>query len=330
MPEQREPRADPKAVEPTDSWPAGSWRFDSPRPCHALRPSSLPATSATYPARSGIVGLLCVSGLPAAAARGIGAPPRSATSSERALVRPRGLGRRGRAVRAARHEWRADSGSRRGRAAPPARGRRRRHPPRRARRRWLSSTTGDPVQAGELAVQTQPARPSPAAPRRAARRSPPARRTARGRRVRARARASPSGLRSRRRSHSVRSWSRRSTTVSSSKRASRRASLISISASRPWTSGSSGIELGERPPEADRLAREVSAAAVALVEDQVHDREDRGEAVGKQVSRRHPERDPGLLDLPPGSDEPLGHRLARGRGTLGRSLPWRDRRATAA
>ena len=40
-----------------------------------------------------------------------------------------------------------------------------------------------------------------------------------------------------------------------------------------------GHELGERAPEPDRLDREVSAAAVALVEDQVDDGEHRGEAV---------------------------------------------------
>jgi hypothetical protein len=40
-----------------------------------------------------------------------------------------------------------------------------------------------------------------------------------------------------------------------------------------------GHQLGERAPEPDRLSREVSAAAVALVEDQVDDREHRGEAV---------------------------------------------------
>ena len=70
-----------------------------------------------------------------------------------------------------------------------------------------------------------------------------------------------------------------------------------------------GHELGERPPEADRLAREVSTPAVTLVEDQVHDREHGCDSVGQQMSRRYTERDAGLLDLPPGSDEPLRHRL---------------------
>ena len=43
-----------------------------------------------------------------------------------------------------------------------------------------------------------------------------------------------------------------------------------------------GHQLGERPPEPDRLGGEVDAAAVALVEDQVHDGEDRGQALGEQ------------------------------------------------
>ena len=69
-----------------------------------------------------------------------------------------------------------------------------------------------------------------------------------------------------------------------------------------------GHQLGERAPEPDRLGREVAAAAVALVEDQVDDREHRGEAVGEQVRRRHAERDPGGLDLALRAHEPLGHR----------------------
>ena len=43
-----------------------------------------------------------------------------------------------------------------------------------------------------------------------------------------------------------------------------------------------GHQLGERTAESDRLCREVAATAVALVEDQVDDREDGGDAVGKQ------------------------------------------------
>jgi hypothetical protein len=68
-----------------------------------------------------------------------------------------------------------------------------------------------------------------------------------------------------------------------------------------------GHQLGERAPEPDRLGREVAAAAVALVEDQVDDRESRSEAVGEQVSRRHAKRDPGGLDLALRADDALGH-----------------------
>ena len=72
-----------------------------------------------------------------------------------------------------------------------------------------------------------------------------------------------------------------------------------------------GHQLGERAPEPDRLGGEVSAAAVALVEYQVDDREHRGEPVGEQMGRRHPKRDPGSLDLVLGADQPLGHGLVR-------------------
>ena len=68
-----------------------------------------------------------------------------------------------------------------------------------------------------------------------------------------------------------------------------------------------GHQLGERAPEPDRLGGEVSAAAVAFVEDQVDNREHRGEAVGEQMSRRHAKRDPGGFDLALGANEPLGH-----------------------
>jgi hypothetical protein len=68
-----------------------------------------------------------------------------------------------------------------------------------------------------------------------------------------------------------------------------------------------GHQLGERAPEPDRLGREVSAAAVPLVEDQVDDSEHRGEAVGEQMSRRHAKGNPGGLDLSLRADESLGH-----------------------
>jgi hypothetical protein len=69
-----------------------------------------------------------------------------------------------------------------------------------------------------------------------------------------------------------------------------------------------GHQLGQRASEPDRLRGELPAAAVALVEDQVHDREHRREAVGQQVRRRDAERDPGVADLALRAYEPLGHR----------------------
>ena len=72
---------------------------------------------------------------------------------------------------------------------------------------------------------------------------------------------------------------------------------MSISASSPCDLGLVGHQLGERAAEPDRLGRQVAAAAVALVEDQVDDRQHRGEAVGEEVRRRHAERDPGALIL---------------------------------
>ena len=46
-----------------------------------------------------------------------------------------------------------------------------------------------------------------------------------------------------------------------------------------------GHQLDERPAEPQRLRREVGPAAVALVEDEVHDGEHGGEPVGEQVRR---------------------------------------------
>ena len=70
-----------------------------------------------------------------------------------------------------------------------------------------------------------------------------------------------------------------------------------------------GHQLGERPAEPDRLRRELAAAGrIALVEDQVDDREHRVEPLGQQVLGRHPEGDPGGLDLALRPHEPLRHR----------------------
>jgi hypothetical protein len=86
-----------------------------------------------------------------------------------------------------------------------------------------------------------------------------------------------------------------------------------------------GHQLCERPSEPDRLGRQLAAGGwrrISLVEDQVDDREHGGEPIGQQVVGRHPERDPGGLDLALGPHQPLSHgRLAdqegardRGRG----------------
>ena len=79
-------------------------------------------------------------------------------------------------------------------------------------------------------------------------------------------------------------------------------------ASRPCASGCVGHQLDERAAEPQRLGRQVAAAAVALVEDQVDDREHGGEPLGQQVVGRHPERDAGGLDLALGPHQSLRHR----------------------
>ena len=68
-------------------------------------------------------------------------------------------------------------------------------------------------------------------------------------------------------------------------------------------------ELGEGSAKPDRLRSQVCSAAVSLVEDQVHDREHGGEAVGEQMRRRHTEGDSGVPDLVLRADEPFGHGL---------------------
>jgi hypothetical protein len=72
-----------------------------------------------------------------------------------------------------------------------------------------------------------------------------------------------------------------------------------------------GHQFGERTAEPHRFGGEVHPAAVALVEDQVDDGEHRGDAVGQQIVRRHPERDPGVPDLRLRADQPLRHRRLR-------------------
>ena len=69
-----------------------------------------------------------------------------------------------------------------------------------------------------------------------------------------------------------------------------------------------GHQLGQRPAQPDRLGRQLVAARVALVEDQVDDGQHRGEPFRQQMVGRDAERDAGRLDLPLGADQPLGHR----------------------
>ncbi len=78
-----------------------------------------------------------------------------------------------------------------------------------------------------------------------------------------------------------------------------------------------GHQLRERAAEPDRLGREVDAAAVTLVEDQVHDGQHCLEPIGKQVVGRDTERDSGGLDLALCAHEPLGHRRFRGQERVG-------------
>ena len=70
-----------------------------------------------------------------------------------------------------------------------------------------------------------------------------------------------------------------------------------------------GHELGERRAEPQRLRGEVDAAAVALVEDQVDDREHRGQPLREQVAGGNAERDAGIADLAFRARQPPLHRL---------------------
>ena len=72
-----------------------------------------------------------------------------------------------------------------------------------------------------------------------------------------------------------------------------------------------GQQLGQGATEPDRLGGQLRAAAVALVEDQVDDRQRRSQAIGQQVRRRHSERDARRGDLVLGPDQALGHRRLR-------------------
>ena len=72
-----------------------------------------------------------------------------------------------------------------------------------------------------------------------------------------------------------------------------------------------GHQLCERPPQPDRLGRELVPPAVSLVEDEVDDREHGGQPVRKEMVGRHTKRDPGRLDLALCPHQPLRHGLLR-------------------
>ncbi len=68
-----------------------------------------------------------------------------------------------------------------------------------------------------------------------------------------------------------------------------------------------GQQLDQGVTEPQRLGRHVAATPVALVEDQIDDREHGSESIGQQVIGRHPEGNAGGLDLALGAYEPLRH-----------------------
>ena len=91
---------------------------------------------------------------------------------------------------------------------------------------------------------------------------------------------------------------------------------------QPVHLGLVGHQLGECAAEPEGLGGQVSATPVALVENQVHDREHGREPIGKQLGGGHAKRDSGGLDLVLCSHQPLGHRRLgnqEGAGDLGRS-----------
>jgi hypothetical protein len=68
-------------------------------------------------------------------------------------------------------------------------------------------------------------------------------------------------------------------------------------------------QLGERRAEPERLRRQIAAAAVALVEDQIDDGEHRSQSLRQQMVVRNAEGDARILDLPLRPREPPLHRL---------------------
>jgi hypothetical protein len=70
-------------------------------------------------------------------------------------------------------------------------------------------------------------------------------------------------------------------------------------------------QLEERCPEPERFRRQVDAATVALVEDQVDDREHRCQPLRKHIVGRNAEGDAGVPDLALRTREPALQRLFR-------------------
>ena len=86
-----------------------------------------------------------------------------------------------------------------------------------------------------------------------------------------------------------------------------------MSATRPWTSGSSGSEFGENAAEAQGVFAErgpdpvvACSGGVALVEDQVHDLRGRRRGARELVAARDLEGDVGLGECALGADDALG------------------------
>ena len=120
-------------------------------------------------------------------------------------------------------------------------------------------------------------------------------------------------------------------------RAREREAWISISATRPCTSGSLGRQLGQHAPEAQRVLAQrrphpvvAGGRRVALVEDQVDDLEHRRQPRGALVAARHLERHAAPRPASAWRGRCAGRWSARGRGTPARSRRWSGRRAGAA
>ena len=76
-----------------------------------------------------------------------------------------------------------------------------------------------------------------------------------------------------------------------------------------------GHEVTQRPGQPDGLGGQSppdqvgpGTGRVSLVEEEIEDGKDRPGPVHELVIRWHPKRDPGMADLAPGPNQPLGHR----------------------